>query len=325
MNPPLVSVVVPMRNEQTAIEACVKGFDVQDHPHDALEVIVVDGCSDDGSRELVAELAESRPWLRVIDNPDVKASAAFNRGIEAASGDYIAIVSSHGAVGRSFVSRSIEVLEATGAAGVGGRLDHVGHDPRGRAIGLAMTSRFGMASPFRYANTPREVDTIGHPVYRASVLEEVGPFDEHLDRNSDYELNQRIRNAGHLLMFEPSIVTTYYPRAALAELARQFWDYGRWKGQIVAAEPSNLRWRHAVPPALVVAGFGLLLASKRSGRARVALSSAVVGYGGMLSAAFAESRPREASADPGVFLAAFPVMHLPWALGFLVGLVRTRS
>lgn len=320
MTAPTVSVVIPMRDELQSIEDCIRTFDEQDHPHDALEVLVVDGMSTDGSGELVDRLAATRPWLRRIDNPARIASAAFNRGIESAKGDYVAIVSSHGSVGRDFVRRSVEVLEETGAAGVGGRLIHEGRDPVSRAIGLAMTSPFGMASPFRYGLERRDVDTIGHPVYRKAVLDAVGGFDETLDRNSDYELNQRIRNAGHRLVLEPAIVTTYQPRATLRRLARQFWDYGRWKAQIARRDLTNLRWRHVVPPAFVLAVVSLPVAFRyRTGR-RVAASMGA-GYVGLLMAAVRFSKPRRQDASVGAFLLAFPTMHLTWGAGFLRGLV----
>lgn len=320
MRPPLVSVVVPMRNEAPTIEACIRTFDVQEHPHDALEVIVVDGLSDDGSRDLVSRMALDRPWLRLVDNPDRRASSAFNRGIEASTGDYVCIVSSHGEVGPDFISRSLATLTETGASGVGGKLLHVGTDPVGRAIGAAMTSPFGMASPFRYANDRREVDTIGHPMYRRAALDEVGPFDESLERNSDYELNQRLRNAGHRLVFDPDIVTTYYPRGDLAGLARQFWDYGRWKAEIVRRDPSNLRWRHTVPStfALTAVAAPLLV---RFPLGRRVVSAGLGCYGVGVALAVSKARPGDGDVDRRALVAAFPLMHLTWGAAFLRGLV----
>ncbi|MCZ7630137.1 MAG: glycosyltransferase [Microthrixaceae bacterium] len=151
--PPLVSVIVPMLDEIDWIEACIESFRAQDHPLDRLEVVVVDGGSTDGSRELVEALAARYRWLRLVDNPDRLASAAFNRGIEAARGDVICIVGAHAEVGADFLSRSVGALSETGAGGVGGRLRHDGTDPRQQAIGLAMTSRFGMASPVPLLDT----------------------------------------------------------------------------------------------------------------------------------------------------------------------------
>ncbi len=318
---PLVSVVVPMRDEIDWIETCIESFRHQDHPLDRLEVIIADGRSTDGSRELVERLASEYDWLRLVDNPDRLASSAFNRGIEAAKGDVVCIVGAHAEVGPDFVSRSVAALEETGAGGVGGQLRHDGVDRTQQAIGLAMTSRFGMASPFRYSTQRCEVDTIGHPAYRRDVLDEVGAFDESLLRNSDYELNHRIRAAGHTLVLDPSIVTLYRPRATLRGLARQFYDYGLGKADVARSHPDSLKVRHAVAPvATIIAAAAPVLSVSRRGRRLLGL--AALGYGAVLATAVVTSRPDQHDADPVTFLAAFPVMHITWGTGFLVGLAR---
>jgi succinoglycan biosynthesis protein ExoA len=313
---PLVSVVIPMLNERSRIQHCLDGLEAQAYPIDRIEALVVDGGSTDGSTELVRALQADRPWLRLVNNPDRRASSAFNRGVEAAKGDVIVLLSSHGEVGTDFISRSVAALDETGAGGVGGVLRHEGDDAVSRAIGLAMTSPFGMASPFRYATTRRVVDTIGHPAYRREVLDEVGPFDEGLERNSDYELNYRIRKAGHELVFDPDIVTVYRPRSTLPELARQFWWYGRWKAHVIRRQPGSLQARHLAPPAFVAfVATAPLLARVPAGRLAVAVAS--VAYAGGLAAAVRAARPHEHQASTAAFVAALPVMHVSWGAGFV--------
>jgi succinoglycan biosynthesis protein ExoA len=314
---PLVSVVVPMLDELDHIEACLDGFAKQTHPLEALEVLVVDGGSTDGSRELVEQMALDRPWVKLVQNPDRRASAAFNRGVEAASGEVVCLFSAHGVPDPDYVERSVAVLEETGAAGVGGTYRHVGLDPVSQAVGLAMVSPFGMASPHRFARVRREVDTISHPAYRREALLDVGPFDETLERNSDYELNWRLRERSRALVFDPGIGSVYRPRASLAKLARQFWWYGRWKVRVLERHPGSLEPRHLVPPAATLgAGLAPILMLGRAGRRLVGLG--LVGYVGVIVAAFAQARPRRAAADPVTFAAAFPVMHGSWGAGFLV-------
>jgi succinoglycan biosynthesis protein ExoA len=230
---PVVTVVVPMLNETGFIEACLEGFEGQTWPLDRLDVVVVDGGSTDGSREAVEVLSRQRDWLRVMDNPDRIVSAAFNRGIEAAKGDVVCLFSSHGVPEPAYVEQSVAVLRETGAAGAGGRYLHVGTDAGSRAIGLAMVSWFGMASPHRFAAGRGEVDTISHPAYVKAALDEVGPFDESLTRNEDYELNYRLRAAGHRLVFDPSVGSVYRPRPGLSAMARQFYWYGRGKAAVI--------------------------------------------------------------------------------------------
>ena len=245
---PLVTVVVPMLDERGHIGACLDSFEAQTHPPDRLDVVVVDGGSADGSREYVDERAHEANWLRVVDNPARRAAAAFNVGLDGARGDVLCLFSAHGLADRDYVTASLRVLAETGAAGVGGSYRHLGDSPASTSIGLAMASRAGMASPHRFAAHRQEVDTISHPAYRTDVLRSVGGFDESLVRNSDYELNYRLRAAGHRLVFDPSIESVYRPRPSLRALGRQFWWYGKGKAQVLRRHPASLRPRHLAAP-----------------------------------------------------------------------------
>jgi GT2 family glycosyltransferase len=318
---PVVTVVVPMLNEIGFIEDCLDGFAKQTYPHDRLDVVIVDGGSSDGSRRIADGWATRYPWVRVISNDRRKASAAFNRGVQAAAGDIVCLFSAHGVPDADFVERSVEVLRDTGAAGVGGRYLHIGRDRVSNAIGLAMVSPFGMASPHRFAARRSEVDTISHPAYRKEWLDKVGLFDETLERNSDYELNWRIRAAGGNLVFDPSIGSIYRPRGSLGALARQFWWYGRWKVRVARRHPRSLRPRHLVAPAAVIAAAAspALLARRRS-RGLVALAG--LAYMAATGAATASARPRAHDASVPTLFTAFPVMHATWGSGFVVSIIE---
>jgi glycosyltransferase involved in cell wall biosynthesis len=318
---PVVTVVVPMLDEHGFIDACLDGFAQQTWPLDLLDVVVVDGGSTDGSRQLVAERARTSPWLRIVENPDRRASAAFNRGTEAAKGDVVCLFSAHGVPDPTYVERSVAVLAETGASGVGGRYDHVGLDPASSAIGLAMVSPFGMASPHRFADRRMDVDTISHPAYLRSAMQDVGAFDETLLRNSDYEFNHRMLELGHRLVFEPSVRSVYRPRGSLQALGRQFWWYGRWKARVIRRHPRSLRARHLVPPAAVaLAAASPVLATSRRGR-RVVVAAAA-GYAALVLAAVRRAAPAEHGADAKVLAASFPVMHGSWGAGMLASAVE---
>jgi len=318
---PVVSVVIPMLNEVGSIEECLDGFAGQTYGTDHLELLIVDGGSTDGSREFVEKRAVTEPWIRVIENPARRASAAFNRGVEAALGEVVCLFSSHGVPSATYVAASVRALQETGAAGVGGQYHHHGTDPVSSAIGRAMVSPFGMASPHRFAQSRSEVDTISHPAYVRAALLETGPFDESLLRNSDYELNWRMRKAGHRLVFDPSIESVYRPRPSLDALGRQFWHYGRWKARVARRHPGSLRTRHLVAPAAVTAGaLSPVLLTTRSGRWFVGL--AALGYATCTALAVRQARPAEHGADPAALAASFPVMHATWGAGFLVSTIE---
>lgn len=305
-----------MLDELATIGDCLRGFEAQTYPIDRLEVVVVDGGSTDGSRQLVDDLAEVRSWLRVVENPRRKAAAAFNVGVAAAKGDIVFLFSAHGIPMSDYVARSVDVLRQGGAAGVGGKYLHEGTDPTSRAIGLAMSSPFGMASPHRFSNDRQDVDTISHPAYWRAALQQVGEFDESLDRNSDYEMNWRLREAGHRLVFEPAIRSVYRPRRTLAALGRQFWWYGRWKATVLQRHPRSLRPRHVVPP-IAVAAVMAAPVGWRFPRVQKLLCAGGLGYLAVLGAALLDAQPSRVQARPATFLAALPVMHAAWGGGFL--------
>ena len=318
---PHVSVVIPMLNEHGYIEPCIRGFLDQSYPAELIEILVVDGGSTDGSRDDVDAIAVDHPQVRLIDNPRRVAAAAANIGIANAKGDVLCFLSAHGVPDPDYVATSVRLLLETGAVGVGGRYVHEGVDRSSRAIGLAMASRLGMASPHRSSSQRMDVDTISHPTFHKQPMIEAGGYDETLRSNEDYEFNYRLRLNGGRLVFCPEISSVYRPRRSLKALGRQFFAYGRGKASVMRRHPSSVRGRHLVPPAAFVAAVATALAlPTRTGR-RVAVAAAL-GYAVVEVAALADARPQRHDASVGVFVAAFPVMHLTWGAGVVVGAAR---
>ncbi|MEM7141631.1 MAG: glycosyltransferase family 2 protein [Actinomycetota bacterium] len=318
---PVVTIAIPMLNEAGYIVSCLDSFAAQDYPLDHIDAMVIDGGSTDGSRLVVEAYAEKHPWVRVVENPEGTASAAFNVGMRQAHGDVVCLFSSHGVADADFVSRSVAALHRSGAAGVGGSYRHEGLDPVSSAIGIAMVSRVGMASPHRFAESARDVDTISHPAYWRDAMLEIDGFDQTLMRNSDYEFNFRMRQAGHRLHFDPAIGSVYRPRPNLNSLFRQFWYYGKWKAKVAEQHPSSVRPRHLVAPAAAAAAAVTpVLLSQRRLRPLALLGwgaySAVIAYG----VVSADRQEREVSTP--TLAAAFPVMHMAWGAGFIKSVVE---
>ena len=319
---PVVTVAVPMRNEAGYIDRCLASFAAQTWPYELLDVLVIDAGSTDGSREFVDEFAKDHAWVRVVDNPVGSAAAAFNIGMHQANGDTVCLFSSHGVADPRYCEAGVTALLESGASGVGGQYHHVGEDPRSMAIGLAMVSPVGMASPHRFASERKDVDTISHPMYWRDAMLSIGDFDERLARNSDYEFNHRMTEAGHRLIFDPTVESIYRPRPNLAALSRQFWHYGRWKARVAEAHPSSIRGRHLVAPAAVT-GAALSPALVASGRmGRLSVAAAALGYLGVIGFGVRHARPTEHGADPLVLAAAFPTMHASWGAGFVATVLQ---
>jgi len=322
---PVVSVVCPVRNERATIEEVIGALERQSYPGDRLEVIVVDGDSDDGTADWVRARAVDSPLaVRVIANPRRVTPAALNLGIESAKGDVIVLVGGHTIVDEHFIAASVHALTETGAACVGGAIETIGDEPVARAIAIAQSSRLGVGDvAFR---TLREgamaVDTVAYGAYRREVFAEIGVFDEELVRNQDDELNFRLTQAGGLIWFDSRIRSTYRSRATLPSLRRQYHQYGLYKVLVMQKRGAVPAPRHLVPGAAVLA----MLASVLAGAVRRSPAVPVAVIGSYLGACVVGGAI-EARDDPGAapyVAAALVSLHVPYGVGFLQGLWRFR-
>ena len=313
---PSVAIVIPVRDEAGSIETTL-GSCVDQTYGGRLEVVVADAMSVDGTRDVIARFGQSHP-VRLVDNPDQSTPAGLNRAIEATDADVIVRCDAHSVLPEGYVADAVRTLGEVGAGNVGGIQRAIGITPIQRGIAAAMTNPLGVGdAKFHRGGAPGPVDTVYLGAFPRDVLEEVGGYDEALIRNQDYELNVRIRDAGHTVWFDPRLVVDYQPRSSLSALWRQYSDYGRWKRRVVAKHPSSLKARQAAPPLLVIglAGSVVSLATplRRAGAA------ALGGYATVLVAAGITDALR--TRDPAALIAApaIAVMHIAWGIGFLTG------
>jgi succinoglycan biosynthesis protein ExoA len=312
---PRVSAVVPVRDGGATIEACLRSVLDQDPPVD--EVVVAVGPSRDDTREVVESVAATDPRVRVVDNPSGRTPDALNAAIAASTGEVIVRVDAQSVLPPGYAGTVVDTLRRTRAANVGGR--QVPSAERGfpRGVAAAMRSPYGSGgAAYRTGTRPGPVDTVYLGAFRREALEAVGGFDPRFVRNQDAELNVRLREAGYLVWFEPSLEVAYQPRATVGSLASQYLQYGRWRRLTLKLHPGSLAPRQLAAPMLVVA---IVLAA--------VLSIAVVSWWPLLAVvapyvaitlyAAAFAAPAPVAIVPTAV--AFPVMHLAWGVGFLLG------
>lgn len=254
---PTVSVVIPCRNERRHIEVCLRSMFAQQVPPGGFEIIVADGLSDDGTREILERLAQEDGRLRLVDNPDRTTPCGMNAGIAIARGRYIAIAGAHSRYAADYLSQSVAVLEETAADNVGGAAICEGHTRVQRAIAAAHHSRFGGGGA-RWHDPDYEgpADTVFGGVYRREVFQRIGMFDRDLVRNQDDEFNLRLTRAGGVIWQSRRIRSWYSPRSSLRSLFHQYFQYGYWKVRVISKHRLPASVRHLVPGAFVL---GLLL------------------------------------------------------------------
>ena len=245
---PLVTVVVPVYNDRTHLRQCLDSLIQSDYPAGQLEVLVVDGGSDDGSQSMVLQLAEQGEVIRLLHNPRRITAAGANIGIQHAAGDVIIILSAHSYVASDFIRQSVRYLYQTGASCVGGPIHSISDSFVGKAIALAMSSPFGVGNAlFRYSRHEQYVDTVAFGAYRRKVFHKIGLYDENLVYNEDDEFNSRLRERGGKIFLTPAIQSFYYTRPSLRRLWRQYYHYGLGKVRVIQRHRHVAMTRHFVP------------------------------------------------------------------------------
>ena len=320
---PLVSVLMPVRNEAPYIGRSLGAVLAQDYPRDRLEVIVADGMSTDGTRDAVRSLQAAHSNLRLIDNPGLIVSTGLNRGLVESKGDVIVWVGGHTEVTPDYVSRCVRYLQDGNWSCVGGTIETVASSLVGEAIALAMSTPFGVGGvAFRVgSNRPVETDTVAFGAYWRSAMERCGPLDEELVRNQDDEYNYRLRKLGGRILLAPDIRSRYYSRGTIPSLWRQYFQYGYWKVRVMQKHPFQMRPRQYAPPAFVGALLILAMPSPFTLRAGRLLRTLCTLYALANIAASFHSARRGWMHLP-LLPVVFATLHISYGLGFLVGLVK---
>lgn len=303
---PPVSVVIPARKAADSLPVTLDSVRAQDYPN-LLEIIVA--AAD-------PETAAAANGVVVVDNASGTTPAGLNAAVAASRGEIVVRCDAHAVLPPGYVTRAVSTLLRTGADNVGGMQVPVGSDFVSRSIAGAMSSPVGSGDArYRVGGAEGPVETVYLGVYRRSALDAAGGFDERFDRNQDYELNHRIREKGGIVWFDPELRVEYEPRGSLGRLARQYFDYGRWKRVFSRRHPGSLRWRQLAPPLLVVA-----LALSLVGAVWLpALLLVPAAYLLMLAVGAVIEAPRVGWAAVGLPL-AWMVMHICWGAGYLIGL-----
>lgn len=320
---PTVAVVMPVVNEERHLRSSVARTLDQDYSG-RIDVVLAVGPSRDRTREVADALAREDGRVHVVDNPTGRTPAGLNRAIAAVDSDVVVRVDGHAMVPRDYVRIGVETLVRTGADNVGGIMAAEGGTDTERAVATAMRSRFGVGdASFHVGGEEGPALTVYLGCFRRSALARVGGYDESMVRAQDWELNLRIRETGGVVWFTPELAVTYRPRSTLRALARQYFDYGRWRREVVQRHPNTVSVRYLAAPVTVAAiGLGGVVAIAGAATGRGALVAAglapiaVYALGTVVASVTSGTHDwRTLIRLPGVFA----TMHGAWGIGFLRG------
>lgn len=320
---PSVSVVIPCRDEVRRIGTALDSIAAVDYPRDRLEVLVVDGMSADGTRDVVQDRARRHGFIRLVDNPSGSTPAALNAGIAQARGEFLVRMDAHAVYPRDYLRRLIRASLESGADNVGGRLRlrPAGGGLQARAIALVLAHPFGAgAARFkRGASGPLWVDTVPFGCYRRGIFERIGLFDEELPRNQDEEFNARLSSSGGRILFLPDLAVEYFPRDSLKKLWRMYYEYGYFKPLVARKVGRIWTWRQMAPAALASALAASCAAAPWFAGAAWAGAALTGAYLAVMGACAGALAARHGAALFPALAAAFVVVHAAYGLGYLRG------
>jgi succinoglycan biosynthesis protein ExoA len=249
---PLVSIVLPCRNEQGCIQDCLESVLKQEQPEGGLEILIADGMSTDGTREYLQQAAAEHPQIRVLDNPGRIVSTGLNAAIRAARGNIIVRMDAHTNYAPDYVRQCLAVMNETGADNVGGPMQTTAKTYMERAIRAAFHSAFAVGGARSHLTRHKGyVDTVIYGCWEKGLFGRIGYFDEELVRNQDDEHNLRLLRAGGKIYQSTRIRSWYRVRGSLKGLFRQYMQYGYWKVLVIRKHRIPASWRHVVPGAFL--------------------------------------------------------------------------
>jgi succinoglycan biosynthesis protein ExoA len=312
---PGVAVIMPVLNEEQHLAESVAAITAQDYAGD-VQIALALGPSTDGTDEVAAGLQAQDPRIVLVPNPTGKTPAALNAALAATSYPIVVRVDGHALLPPDYISTAVATLERTGADNVGGVMAAEGTTDFERAVACAMRSPLGVgAASFHTGGQEGEALTVYLGAFRREAIERVGGYDEAYVRAQDWEMNHRIRESGGLIWFTPDMEVTYRPRASVKALAKQYFQYGTWRREIVR-QHSTVNFRYLAPPAAVLAvagGVALTAVTRR----RIGLVPAAAYLAGITVGGLAISGHESPAVRVRLPL-VLATMHMSWGTGFLL-------
>ena len=309
---PSVTVILPILNEEADLQNCISAILKQDYAGE-IEIILALGPSKDNTNQIARNLAAADKRIKLVNNPTGQTAKGLNLAIAESSFEIICRIDGHSEISNSYLKTAVSVMQEKGAVNVGGLMHADGQSGLQRTIAQAMRSKLGVgASKFHTGGKAGPSDTVYLGTFKKSAILAAGGFDERYIRAQDWELNHRLRAQGGLIWFDPRLVVTYRPRKSLSKLAKQYFQYGRWRRVISRQHPKTTNFRYLAPPVALVINllslvFGVLVA--KIFFLPVLIYMTILIIGGLIIG--------RNIADKLLMPIVFATMHLSWGAGFI--------
>ena len=307
-----ISIILPVLNEADHLEESIHSILSQDYQGD-FEIILAIGPSHDGTEKIAQAIADKDSRIVIVSNPSGRTANALNLAIAASKYSIIVRVDGHSQIPNNYLSLVSSILEETGAVNVGGVMNAQGRTLFERGVARAMKSALGVgASRFHTGGVAGEVDTVYLGSFRKEALVAIGGFDERFTRAQDWELNFRLRSNGGIIYFDPRLFVTYRPRSTVLALAKQYFNYGRWRRVVSRTHQGTINYRYLAPPVAVIGSALSILLSLFLSTIFIVPLAIYLSF--ILLASFRIAQTiGEIICMPLILL----TMHISWGMGFI--------
>lgn len=331
-----VSLCIIAYNEEKVLGSLLQQVKSQTYPADKTEIVLVNSCSQDGTRAVMESFAEENRSsyinVQVLDNPRKNQASGWNVAISHAAGDVIIRVDAHAEIPEDFIAQNIALIESGEDVCGGARPSKLDSPtPMKEMLFLAESSMFG-SSPAGYRRKSGEkkyVSSVFHGAYRRQVFEKVGGFNEDLGRTEDNELHYRITRAGYKICQGSDIISYQHVRGSLSSMLAQKYGNGKWVGLTMGVCYQCISSFHFVPfffVLILLCSLVLFVSAFITGNMWMSYPF-IFFFGCYLLADILMTVAASASAEKkhGTYFllpAVFFLLHFCYGTGTLVGLVQ---
>lgn len=316
-----ISIVIPCRNEEAYISKCLDSILRCQYDKLNIQVLVCDGMSDDKTAEIIKSYSNEFPFIHYLENKQKTTPHALNLGLRYLPFDIGIILGAHAEIYTDYITNCLRAFEAQPeAACVGGIIENVNENEASEAIGLAMSSVFGVGNAhFRTGTKSGFVDTVAFGAYKKEVFEVCGYFDEDLVRNQDDEFNYRLLKHGFKIWLEPSVKSKYYVRASFSKLNKQYYQYGYWKVYVNKKHKAITTLRQLVPAIWVLYLFTGYFPGLFIKPLILLYLAGILAYFSLSVYAAIKASTKNTQIIPVLF--SFWILHFSYGRGYLKGLL----
>lgn len=326
-NSPFVSIIIPCRNEEKYIERCLSSVIGQDYPKEKMEIFVIDGASEDKTKEIAERFSADYSFIKILDNPQKFTPFGLNIGIKKSSGSVIVRLDCHAAYQKDYILKCLKYLNDYQADNVGGVAKAMSGEDGffSKAIAISLEHSFGAGSShFRTGvKEPKWVDTVFCGCYKKEVFDKIGLFNENLIRSQDYEFNLRLRKAGGKILLAPDIVSCYWPKGKISDFFKHNLVDGIWSIYPLKFVKTPFSIRHYIPLAFVSSLLISVILSLLIPLFKVMFFLIIVFY--LLASLYFSYKISKKEKDfKYLFLmpVVFAVRHFGYGLGSIAGLIK---